>query len=540
VRRDLDALAAREFDLLVVGGGIHGLFAAYDAAARGLSTALVEAADFGSGLSFNHQRTLHGGLRALQGARFGKTRRQITERTTWARIAPHLIAPLPFLIGAYGWTTRSRWALRSGLRVYDWLGRHRNRGVTPELHVPAGRVQSRAATLRLFPGIRPQGLTGGATWYDYQTRHPDRLTWLVALAAERAGATLVNYARATAPMRTDRRVAGAVVEDALSGRTLEVRARAILVAAGSGLDAVLRAYGARGAPPLLRAMNLLVDRPSREIALAARGSSGRMLTAVPWAGATLVGTAQSATFVEPSESRPSASAIDDFLDDANTAFPALHATRQDIRLVHHGLTPATKHNGRVDLLPEHQIIDHRHDGVAGLVSLVGVKYTTARWAAQRAVDVVCRRVRRPISACKTSATVLPHGGITDVHGRLFETQRDLKVSLDDRVAEHIANWYGSEAPEMLRYAAGARLLQPLGEGSSVLAGEIAYAVERASAVRLADAVLRRTSLAAAAKPTRAALERSADIMGQMFGWTAEQRAAEIRDVETRFEVPTAP
>src|SRR6476646_1212341 len=127
-------LSVARWDLLVVGGGIHGLFAAYDAAARGLSVALVEASDFGSGLSFNHQRTLHGGLRALQGASVGKTRRQIAERTTWARIAPHLITPLPFLVGTYGWTTRSRWALRAGLRLYDWLGRHRNRGITTELH----------------------------------------------------------------------------------------------------------------------------------------------------------------------------------------------------------------------------------------------------------------------------------------------------------------------------------------------------------------------------------------------------------------------
>src|SRR5438105_6383228 len=93
--RDLDSLTRRRFDLLVVGGGIHGLFAAYDAAQRGLSVALIEAEDFGSGLSLNHQRTLHGGLRALQSGQLGRVRQQIHERRTWARIAPHLIRPLP-------------------------------------------------------------------------------------------------------------------------------------------------------------------------------------------------------------------------------------------------------------------------------------------------------------------------------------------------------------------------------------------------------------------------------------------------------------
>src|SRR5436190_19713571 len=109
--RDVELLARQRWDVLVIGGGIHGLFAAYDAAQRGLSVALVEAADFGGGLSFNHQRTLHGGLRALQSGQLRKTRQQLTERRTWARIAPYFVRPLPFLIGTYARTARSRAAL---------------------------------------------------------------------------------------------------------------------------------------------------------------------------------------------------------------------------------------------------------------------------------------------------------------------------------------------------------------------------------------------------------------------------------------------
>src|SRR5205085_1411112 len=104
----------------------------YDAAARGLAVALIDRADFGSGLSFNHQRTLHGGLRALQHGHLRKTREQIHERRTWGRIAPHLIRPLPFLMGTHGWATHSRWAVKAGFTVYDWLGRSRNAGVLPE------------------------------------------------------------------------------------------------------------------------------------------------------------------------------------------------------------------------------------------------------------------------------------------------------------------------------------------------------------------------------------------------------------------------
>ncbi|HXH05230.1 MAG TPA: FAD-dependent oxidoreductase, partial [Vicinamibacterales bacterium] len=86
--RDLRPLADRQFDLLVVGGGIHGLMAAYDAARRGLTVALVERGDFGSGASFNHQRTAHGGLRSLGAGDVRRARESIRERRALARIAP--------------------------------------------------------------------------------------------------------------------------------------------------------------------------------------------------------------------------------------------------------------------------------------------------------------------------------------------------------------------------------------------------------------------------------------------------------------------
>jgi glycerol-3-phosphate dehydrogenase len=91
VERDLARMSRTRTDVLVVGGGIYGLFIAYDAASRGLSVALVERDDFGSGLSFNHQRTIHGGLRRRNG-RVAKAREQIDERRTWA-VTPHLVAP---------------------------------------------------------------------------------------------------------------------------------------------------------------------------------------------------------------------------------------------------------------------------------------------------------------------------------------------------------------------------------------------------------------------------------------------------------------
>jgi len=110
--RDLSRLASRSYDVLVVGGGIHGLTCAYEAASRGLTVALVEAGDFGSGISFNQQKTAHGGLRALQSLSLGRARASIRERRALARIAPWLLRPLPFLAGTYAGPYRAPCRLR--------------------------------------------------------------------------------------------------------------------------------------------------------------------------------------------------------------------------------------------------------------------------------------------------------------------------------------------------------------------------------------------------------------------------------------------
>src|SRR4051812_13765862 len=96
--RDLDALTRHTFDVLVIGGGVYGLIIACDAAQRGLAVALIEQRDFGSGSSFNHLRTIHGGLRYLQTADLTRARESIRERRTLARIAPSYLRPLPFVL----------------------------------------------------------------------------------------------------------------------------------------------------------------------------------------------------------------------------------------------------------------------------------------------------------------------------------------------------------------------------------------------------------------------------------------------------------
>src|SRR4051812_10402816 len=171
--RDLDRLTDHTFDLLIVGGGIYGLTIAYDAAQRGLSVALVERDDFGGGASFNHLRTIHGGLRYLQSLDLSRARESVRERRTVARIAPHAVRPLPFALPLYRSLTRGKLAMRAGFALDRLVSAGRNRGVPASHRLPGGRVVSRAHAVQRFPGLRRQGLTGAAVFHDFVTTEPD-------------------------------------------------------------------------------------------------------------------------------------------------------------------------------------------------------------------------------------------------------------------------------------------------------------------------------------------------------------------------------
>jgi glycerol-3-phosphate dehydrogenase len=536
--RDLDRLTAAPYDVLVIGGGIYGLALAYEAASRGLRTALVEAGDFGGGTSFNHQKTAHGGLRALQSGRLDRALHSIRERRALARIAPWLLRPLPFLVGTYRSWTRNRVALRGALSVDAWLGRHRNDGVEPELHLPRPRLLSRAATLRLFPGVREAQLTGGAQWYDYQMVEADRLTFAFAAAADRSGADLANYVAATGVQRSSGRAAGIEARDMLSGRTFSIGARTIVNAAGARLPQVMAMLGDARPVPMLKAMNLVTTIPARDIALAAPSSSGRMLTLVPWRGCALVGTSQSGLVAPDALPTVTRAEVEAFVAEVNTAFPALMLTPAQVALVHRGIVPATGGTrGGAELLPEAAIVDHGRSGVPGAFSVIGAKYTTARGTAERTIDLVARALGRRVASSHTASRPLPGAAIADHEALAIEAARRIHLEVPASVVRHLSARYAEAAAGIVAMAGDRpEWLEPVAPGCATVAGEVVHAIRHESAHRLNDIVLRRTSLGAAGHPGSPAIAACARIAATELGWDEARTTQEIADLEGFYRI----
>lgn len=467
MRRDLSALAAREHDVVVVGGGIYGAAAAWDAAQRGLSVALVERDDFGAGASWNSLKTIHGGMRYLQKGDLRRLRQSALERRTLLAIAPFLVRPLPFVVPTYGHGATGREALALGLLLNDLLTSDRNRGLEPDWQIPRARTVGPEEACRLVPGLPRRGLSGAALWHDAQAVSTERLTLAFVHAAAAGGALCANHVQAAGLLRAGSRVAGVAVRDALLGGSLELRGKIVLNAAGPWADDVLALSGQRRVrAPLLRARNVVLRRPPAVPFAVGGRSAGRFLFVVPWQGVTMVGTSY-----EPAESPPSDPLA--FLDEAAAAFPWAGLDRRDLALVHEGLVPGRGDAAGLSTCP--RLHDHEaEDGLPGLVSVQGVKYTTARLVAEQAVDLVARRLGRSLPPCRTARTPLPL----------------------------------------------ARLL----DGS--LEARARTAAREEMAETLADAVLRRLDLGTAGPPPEADLDCVARVLAAERGWDAARTVAE--------------
>jgi glycerol-3-phosphate dehydrogenase len=543
--RDLRRLADTRFDVLVIGAGVYGAATAWDAAQRGLSVAIVDRQDFGGGTSFNSLKTLHGGLRSLQALDLPQMRRFIRERRALARIVPHLVRRLPFVVATTRHPKRSRLLARMALAINDLVASDRNDGLTDAaLHLPPGEIVSREEVLHLNPVIPQDGVTGGAVWHDYQMTNADRVTLSFVVSAVAAGAVAANYVRVAEIVLQNGRVTGVRAEDQLAGETFEISARVVVNAAGAWATDVVAGLPGAGtsapAPGLSRAMNLVVKPVVRTHACGGL-AAGRHLFLVPWRHASILGTSHDAHAGPADALAVTRWDLEALLKESREAFPQANLRLADVRLVHKGLLPMVSGRGtHVRLLRESQVVDHARHGAPGLISVHGVRYTTARQTAEDAVDVVFRDLGHSAPPrCRTAETPLAGGDIHSLDRALDEAlARDLP-GLGAPARTHLVSTYGSGWERVVKIAAEIPVLaQPLGRSCHVLGAEILHAVREEMAVKLSDAVLRRTEAGSAGHPGTDAIGRAAAIMGHVLGWDEWRRHNEIGELEAFYRLPT--
>lgn len=552
MRRNVSALAERQYDLVIIGGGIFGICTAWDAVLRGLSVALIDRGDFAHATSANCFKMVHGGIRYLQHGDLIRIRQSNQERNALLRIAPHLVQPLPIVVPTYGHSMKGKEILRIGFFVYDLLTVDRNFGITdPKRRIPRERFISRRDVLDLFPHLEKSGLTGAAIIYDGQMYSAPRLALAFLESAVLAGAEAANYVEAINLCRRRDRVFGVEAKDKLTGDRFEIRAKLVVNAAGPWAEQFLDAQELQlcsGSTYSRDAAFVVPRRLPGKYALAVPGRTkdpdailsrqSRHLFLVPWRDYTLVGVWHVVHSGSPDSFTVTADEVEGFIDEINEAYTGINLTPDDVLLWNAGLVLfGNNRTGIADLSygKRSRIIDHaREHGVEGLLTLIGVRYTTARCEASRAVNLVCKKLGKAATKCTTATTPI-HGGHFEYFDRLVKDAiKQCPFPINNKAMQSLLHNHGSEYRAVLHCLDENSLWAETIGASSTIKAEVIHAVREEMAQKLGDVVFRRTDLGTGEHPGAAALGTCAELMATELGWNSSRIRKEIEEVTSGF------
>ncbi len=488
----LAGLAAGEFDVLVIGGGITGAGVARDAAMRGLRVALVERDDYASGTSSRSSRLVHGGVRYLEHGYFHLVFEASRERRTLLHIAPHLVRPLAFTWPVYRGARVPRWKLGAGLILYDSLALWRN--------VARHRRLTASDVLEREPALDSTDLVGGAVYYDASTDDA-RLTLATALGAAAAGAVVANHVEACAIVHgAGGRASGVVVRDTLTGREFPVSARMLVNAAGPWGDTVRRmdegavpeaVRGTKGVHVAVPAARVGNDGAVTLISAV----DGRVMFVLPAAPHTIIGTTDTPSVVGPDEVRANEDDVAYLLESVNAAFPGAHLVREDVVSAWAGIRPLIAAGNAGDpssASREHAIVA----SPSGVITVSGGKLTTYRAMAAEVVDSAEQALGVMHVPTSTQTVPLPGGG-------------------RDAVVRAMA----SRDPT---------LAAPLVPGLPYIAADLVYAVEHEQACTLADLLIRRTHVAFETRDAGLSVAPlAASVVAPLLSWTPADKRQQV-------------
>jgi glycerol-3-phosphate dehydrogenase len=498
------------YELIVIGAGINGAAIAREAALGGLKTLLVERGDIGAGTSSASSRLIHGGLRYLEHFELGLVYESLRERERLLAHAPHLVAPLELCIPLYRGARRGRFQIGAGLALYDWLSAGKS--------LPSRRSFGRDALLAYLPGLRPDGLVGGASYYDAQVRYPERLVLENVRDAVAHGAELKTYTRVSR-VRVEGGCAVGVEWQSARGAG-GARAPLIVNAAGPWVDEVLGPIqhtrligGTKGSHIVVPPLAVYVEA----------GADHRPFFILPWNELLLIGTTD-----ERYEGDPGAAGIDErerayLAAETERVFPGAAGLARRVLYTHTGVRPLPyQPRGAEGAITRRHLV-RRHRAARGLYSIVGGKLTTHRALAEDVLRKLRTELPRRVASNITHERPLQGALSAQDRAQLLE---DLRGRFGERRALRLWSVYGRFAADVAALAARPDLAAPL-DGGDVLTAELVYAVENEWAQTLADVLQRRCMAGLGADFGLRTAAAAAAAMSRLGLFDAERAAHEL-------------
>ena len=516
---DLTSLERDEFDLVVIGGGVNGAGIALDAASRGLSVALVEAADLASGTSSRSSKLIHGGLRYLEQYDFRLVKEALHERELMVTsLAPHLVKPVSFIFPLTE-KFRERAYVGAGLALYDIL-RGFKRALPWHRHLDGRKIA------KIAPSLRSDVVTGGIQYFDAQVDDA-RHTMMIARTAKKYGAKIVTRAEVVDLLRTGKRITG--VRLSVDGeKPFDVKAKVTVLAGGVWTTALYEKFDIKPGYQVRMSKGSHIVVPGD--AISAEGgiiikTSVSVLFIIPWFGKWIVGTTDTDYDEDPTQPVASDADIDYILDQANRVLkPRLK--RSDVIGVFAGLRPliSSSPDSPTTKLSREHIVDRP---TPGFVSIAGGKYTTYRVMAEDAVDIACAELRRITPDSETERLpLIGADGYQALRHQIPSIAKDYGIS--EETALHLIDRYGTLMIEVLDLGKEEKLLDRIDPSLPYIKAEIKYAVTSEGAMTLSDIIDRRTRIGFESDDHGLGIiDEVAKIAAKELGWSVAKKRKEI-------------
>ena len=520
---DIEKLKSHEFDILVIGGGVVGSGIALDAAARGLSVALVESDDFAAGTSSRSSKLIHGGLRYLEQFDFKLVREALHEREMMiTEQAPHLVKPLSFVYPLHK-KYLDRIYVGAGLMLYDLL-RGKLRAVPWHKHISFGEMRNEARSLN------PEIVTGGLVYYAAQVDDA-RHTVMVARTAMDQGAHIVTGATVTQITRNPDRVTGAVVS--VDGHSFNVKSKVVIAAAGIWNEELYQQFGIKPGYKIKMSKGVHIILPKDAID-AKTGiiikTALSVLFIIPWGNEWLLGTTDTDYTGDREYPLADSVDIDYILNEANKVLlPKIR--REQIISTYAGLRPLVspaKDSSTTKISREHTV-DHP---LKGFVSIAGGKYTTYRVMAADAVDAAVKDLDRKVPKSPTKTIpIIGAAGYKMLIKQIASLAQSYSVST--ACVERMLNRYGSLVSDIFQMIAkDPSLAVEVEPGSGYIKAEVLYAATHEGARTLVDVLARRLRLVMEHADHGLSVARElAELIAPTLGWSEDDINREVTNFE---------
>jgi glycerol-3-phosphate dehydrogenase len=491
--QSLELAQTKEFDVVIVGGGIAGAGIAQDAASRGLSVLLLEKEDFASGTSSRTTKLVHGGLRYLEQLHFKLTRELCHERGLLEQLAPHMVRDFSFVMPLPRNDLLFSLKAEVGLTLYDIL----SWPITSHFHKRLGQQE----VLEAAPALATDKFRGGLRFHDCIT-DDSRLVLEVVKSACHHGALAVNYMEVRGFDIEDDSIKAVQCHDRYSGQDIVFRTRSCVNAAGVWSDVVCRmvepGWSEHVAPS--KGIHIIVPQSAFETntALFLPTQDKRYVFVVPWQRALMIGTTDRRYDGELDRPLPNGDEIDYLLSVINSYTNTYTLNRSDIVGSFAGLRPLVQQQSTdgstKNMSREHVIFS----GPGGMIGLTGGKLTNYRIMAVEVIDRIFKKL--PDAQYKESRTArMMLGGWKDKNDFLTVTAtmsaKARKLSIEPATLDHLISTYGADAQQIIDIIEkDSSLNERICPDFPPVMAEIPFCVYEEMVVSLEDLMMRRLRL----------------------------------------------